>query len=837
MILWSLCISSVRSCSINIKPAILKGLVVSGHWEPAMAYQWILEVCREDARPLFLLHLAHGIWKLLQSDESTAEQLAPLLRESLGVALDQLLRTPVTSAAVQLAGDIISEMLTSDRLQACNRSLVWCDSAARQAEFFRALASPTQEIIIDIVAEKALSLEGIPRLTILRSLMAHIPVEKRGRFFEPFFLLSREFVSKEGRNGPNVGPRVPSIGAKFADVLAKSPVHSLADKQLTADDPELTAQAISEGPRHEATPANAGLGVNSQRAVILYVESKEKHEEVDEDRDALLDAINGVLYSMPTELLDRATEEFAGLCSPEIEQTLSELRRLRENRRSMANQGRAMPEPEVTASPEAVARSSESSDDMAIRQFYDMLNRDEFDDAVEMIWKEHFTPGLKELERLLEKCDERELDAICCRLSGVIRSMSLDQRHLIAALVAGRSTRAMFPFAVWSTISKEKLVQAIHQIQQPGTDPLTSVLCCLYFGQRDLSEIALERHLCILDKKDEAAAVYSMIPYLPRPIPGDLVEGLDDEDTVGEQITALTRILVSLARSVDAAALREIVESATRFHSEWWVVEALTMTLTRIDSVESIHALSGASKYIVNADLRCRLLTRVAVRAADLGHSQLALNLAQAIELLNSRWQALVELSRRFASAGDFPNAESAADSIAADGDRSHAFFEVAMELGAQGRREEALALIEERVTDHEWRQVAKQLMGGQQPKGIDRAISVIDRISSRRAKETLGESSLTICLESLSRQLSGSVDLSDIRIAASDSNPQAFADAHARLWGNDGTDSFTSALNREFRPQLLQIVGSLAPLIGSANEERAVRVVNAVRNVCGWWP
>jgi len=128
---------------------------------------------------------------------------------------------------------------------------------------------------------------------------------------------------------------------------------------------------------------------------------------------------------------------------------------------------------------------------------------------------------------------------------------------------------------------------------------------------------------------------------------------LRDEDVVARQTAGLTSILSELVTGLKAGALVEIVEAAAQRYSEWWVVEALTLTIRRLETEEELQHVLNASNHLTNSDLRARIIGRTARRLVDLGFPQSAILAASSIELPGLRCDELVELTVRFASAGD----------------------------------------------------------------------------------------------------------------------------------------------------------------------------------------
>jgi hypothetical protein len=209
---------------------------------------------------------------------------------------------------------------------------------------------------------------------------------------------------------------------------------------------------------------------------------------------------------------------------------------------------------------------------------------------------------------------------------------------------------------------------------------------CIMFGPLEVGAKVLEDELRIEDTAEQAKAMFALMPYLPRTFPREILDQVSNPNVVGSQIAGLAEIIKELILALSAGVLTEVVESASQLHSEWWVVEALTSTLVRIRERGEFAAVLRASRGIRNLDLRARIVSRVAVRAADFGNVRFAIDAALTIELPPLRWEALGELAIRFASIGDTDSADAAASEIVPGEDRSRAYMGIALEVAAQSK-------------------------------------------------------------------------------------------------------------------------------------------------------
>jgi len=118
----------------------------------------------------------------------------------------------------------------------------------------------------------------------------------------------------------------------------------------------------------------------------------------------------------------------------------------------------------------------------------------------------------------------------------------------------------------------------------------------------------------------------------PKNFSREILVDFENEEIVGSQIAGLTLIVKELVTALDAGALTEIVQAASGKHSEWWVVEALIVTLRKAKTPSELSSILNASRQIKNLDLRAKLAGRIAMRSADLGQYLRSIEIANSIE-------------------------------------------------------------------------------------------------------------------------------------------------------------------------------------------------------------
>jgi hypothetical protein len=119
-----------------------------------------------------------------------------------------------------------------------------------------------------------------------------------------------------------------------------------------------------------------------------------------------------------------------------------------------------------------------------------------------------------------------------------------------------------------------------------------------------------------------------------------------------------------LSKALKGGVLGDFLKEAARFSSEWWIVEALTLTILRLDEGPQIEAVLHAARNLTAADLHARLVGRIAVRLARLGRVEDAVLAIREVPLELERWRCLTDLSIELAADGYLLEAQRVAAAI-----------------------------------------------------------------------------------------------------------------------------------------------------------------------------
>lgn len=122
--------------------------------------------------------------------------------------------------------------------------------------------------------------------------------------------------------------------------------------------------------------------------------------------------------------------------------------------------------------------------------------------------------------------------------------------------------------------------------------------CPLNFVQALMSSWQPSWH--IGDRRQLASLILTFAPFVHGALDSKLFETLWDDAEV--QIKTLWRMMVDMSAAINSASLVDFVKEAASFSSEWWVVEALTLTVLRVKEVDQIIAILQASEQITASD-------------------------------------------------------------------------------------------------------------------------------------------------------------------------------------------------------------------------------------------
>lgn len=410
--------------------------------------------------------------------------------------------------------------------------------------------------------------------------------------------------------------------------------------------------------------------------------------------------------------------------------------------------------------------------------------------------------------------------------------------HDIASTLLRGNPESLFARLIVAptTISGADLIRRIERATARSAAEI--VTACVIFAP-SLAETALKTFSKVKDQSEQARAVISIIPFLPPGADRGQFADLQNEEKAGKQIAGMTTLMLQLSDAIDADALSDVVEALSMQQSEWWVVEALSVTLMRIRVASELMAVVKSASRIRNLDLRARLQERAAVRLADLRFDALAIDVARAIELPSFRWAALHSLAVRFASTGNLDRAKDAAALVDSRDWAQKTWVDVAMELGALEMSAIARQLITQNVVDEEWKKYAVPVMAS----GTTGSSALA---TTRRYDRAIGEERLTrfelisASAENISEVLPLNTPIDAIIEAARSRNGLLLETCVADAWQSPRTNQplLCDILSLMLRPHLLSVLAHIAPTLDiCADQGDVVRITEAIHRVCRWWP
>jgi hypothetical protein len=408
----------------------------------------------------------------------------------------------------------------------------------------------------------------------------------------------------------------------------------------------------------------------------------------------------------------------------------------------------------------------------------------------------------------------------------------------IANTLSQRNPQALCPRLLTSPASVS-LADLVRRVDQGSSDAAKGVvLACLLYGAPSIAAQVLAAFSSIDDREDQARALLAIMPFLPRSASRHQFFDLQNAERFGVQIAGMTTMMVELCREIDPYALAEVVEATSKNQAEWWVVEALSVTLLRLRKRSELQAIVEAAPRIRNADLRARLLERTAIRLVDLRFDELSIDVARSIDLPDARWAALHDLAVRFASTGNVEGAKQAANLIVSRPWAQKTYVDVAFELGALDMNDTARQLVREQVVDEEWRDYAAPIFLAS---AADSQLA-----ATRHHDRTIGESRLNRfqLINSSAQEIAGIVGsgspIEPILEAARNCNLEQLESAVCEAWRAPGENQemLCDTLSRLPRPSLLVALAQIAPTLDvCADSGDVVRIVEGIGHVSRWWP
>jgi tetratricopeptide (TPR) repeat protein len=705
----------------------------------------------------------------------TSDVAGNIAHEALLLAREQLLKRPPTDAAVRSMGRLLRSADTSDFGATLSAIYAWCGVAKASSLVQSIPAAIRQELAEQFSPDVESASDPLEKLVLLASLIRQGAQSKQASRCE-----------------------------QLLDLLRQSAAQLLG---ATGKDEPSSALPGPSGGGTAFSAARSDVSV-SDGASGKYGDESERHRTCEETLQALIPSLPNPVRATASAILSTVenTATVDGL-----------LRRLQYFQGLPTTSGSDTPYALIDSLIDA-GRSGEA-----------------VDAAMAAVSEADPYPVYK----VLPYISAYNVDDILVRLGLLPKPLDPGALAAVASYLASTNPEAYAPRLILSpeALPAEAVVESIGRAG-PGAG-IRIALACILYGSRESAVEALNAISTIRDRREEVGAALALMPFVPKSEHERLYSGLRDDANVGQQIAGMTEIMLILTSAIASGCLSDVVEATSRLHSEWWVVEALSVTILRVRSIDEMRAVQACVPRIRNLDLRARILERIALRLADLGSHPEAIDACKAIELVHARADALGELGKRFASIGDLASALDAAREIPFSEDASKAYAEIALAAGAQGRTAEALNVVRKYVTDVKWRGLSEAMLNA------DAMLQSRPRARAAAERNT-GEERFTrfkLVRDGIlqAKAIAGAApQLDGILQAAQAEDGTALQAAIGAAWADEGkTDSpICSFLLHLKRQELLKALAALAPIFDVDGDNPDVApIVESVHAVCRWWP
>ena len=348
---------------------------------------------------------------------------------------------------------------------------------------------------------------------------------------------------------------------------------------------------------------------------------------------------------------------------------------------------------------------------------------------------------------------------------------------------------------------------------------------------------ALRSFQRIDDKTEAAGLLFTLAPFLDSVPRSDLFGILHDREH--GQIYLLTKMVVELASAIKGGLLTDFVREAASLSSEWWLVEGLTLTILGLHELEQFAAVRRAAVHITASDLRARLLGRVALRLARLGHLKEAMETAEEAPSLLDHWRILSDVASDLATDGALGSAHEVSERIYDAEEQSKAQAAIVLQLAARGRVDSARDL-SKRIRGASWREMV-QVQLNTLTKGRQTTITEEARVFS--APREAGPIDWISLNDALEQAIDRSEGFKELELALSCARAQdadgirRSAELFWRAKGEAG-ETFLERISKQPRALLLKELRQLGPLLLLTFQPGEVEeLVSAIQDVETWWP
>jgi hypothetical protein len=343
----------------------------------------------------------------------------------------------------------------------------------------------------------------------------------------------------------------------------------------------------------------------------------------------------------------------------------------------------------------------------------------------------------------------------------------------------------------------------------------------------------------IEDTEEQIGAIFVVAPYLTKGLSAEILQFLEDRAGNKAQIVSLTRMVADLSDAMKGGVLADFVREAARLSSEWWIVEALTLTMLRFDDLERFFAILKVLKYIVASDLRARLISRLVLRMAHAGYVQDAIDATKRVPVRQDRWIILSDLAANLAMAGKLVEAQTVAAAIQNSEERGKATAEIALHMAASGQLRNAYTLAAG-IVNELWRSWIHERLDLSRDHNESASSPRKQSISASCLSERLDFELLRLVVGELLRQEPKCSALSELATAVGSENVPQTIDNAGRFFRAkfSGDKTFLEMIAEQPRRIFLERLQQVAPLLTMVFKDAdAEEFVGAVREVSMWWP
>jgi hypothetical protein len=330
------------------------------------------------------------------------------------------------------------------------------------------------------------------------------------------------------------------------------------------------------------------------------------------------------------------------------------------------------------------------------------------------------------------------------------------------------------------------------------------------------------------DEDELARLRFAVAPYLGTDA---LLSDIAKEGKT-KRLRSLARMMEALVTSLNESQLRSFITAATDLAADWWVVEALSDVLLKVDDVQAIDRILSAAREIGPPDLRSRLATRAVERLAKLGLVGVALVTSMQVELEAERWRGLADTAEGLAAVQQFKEAIIVANAIVDREERGRAQAFISLHQARHERLEQAL-LLARQIESTNWRawSVAhlEQEANGIGPRSTPERNSVAEQ-------PTEGSSDEDPCVRVLIAKADHKAWSALGAYIHRDNSVCNLADFWRGPIASKGMH-FLGYFDTELRPVFLAEIRNLVPFIARFGvREDLMAIDHATRDVGRWW-